>query len=78
MRGDISGVVRVVRIGRLYKLVKLTRLLRVLKIVKGRSKMMKYLDDVMKIGVGAERLLFFIIISIMLIHIVACLWVFFA
>jgi hypothetical protein len=59
----------------LYKLVKLTKLLRILKILKEKSKLLKYLNDILKVGLGFERLLFFVLIFLMLIHIVGCLWV---
>lgn len=50
--------------------------MRLLKIVKERNKLVKYLQEVLKIGVGFERLLFFFLIFITLCHIVACLWIF--
>jgi hypothetical protein len=71
----INGVVRIARIGRLYKLIKLTRLLRILKIVKERSKLLKYFKELMKVGVGFERLFFFVLMFLILCHIVSCLWV---
>lgn len=66
---------RIARLGRMYRLIKMTRLLRILKIVKDRSKVMKYLNDFLKIGLGFERLFFFIIIFIILAHIVSCIMV---
>ena len=68
-------MVRVVRVGRLYKLVKLTRLLRILKLVKDKNKLMKYLNDLLRVGLGFERLFFFILLSIIIMHIVTCLWI---
>ena len=70
-----NGLVRVARFGKLYKLVKLTKLLRFLKIMKERNKLLRYLNEVLKIGLGFERLFFFILIFFVLIHIVSCLWV---
>jgi hypothetical protein len=72
---DINQMIKVARVGRLYKLVKLTRLLRILKIMKDKSRLMKYLNDLLKIGLGFERLFFFLMIFLMLIHIVTCLWI---
>ena len=71
---EFNSLVRVARVGRLYKLVKLTRLLRILKIMKEKSKLMKYLNDFLKIGLGFERLFFFILIFFIGCHITACLW----
>jgi hypothetical protein len=51
------------------------RLLRMLKIVKDRSKLIKYINNLFKLGPGIERLTFFGIISMLLIHIVCCFWV---
>jgi hypothetical protein len=60
---NINGLVRLAKIGRLYKLVKLTRLLRVLKIMKDKSKLMKVFSDLLKLGPGFERLIFFLVFS---------------
>jgi hypothetical protein len=57
----------------MYKLIKMTRLLRILKIVKERNKLLKYLNDVLKIGLGFERLFFFIIIFLILAHVTTCI-----
>jgi hypothetical protein len=72
---NLNGLVRLAKIGRLYKLVKLTRLLRVLKIMKDKSKLMKVFSDLLKLGLGFERLVFFLVMSLVLMHITACLWI---
>jgi len=72
---NYNDFARIVRLGRIAKLIKMTRLLRILKIVKERSKLLKYLNDILKIGLGFERLFFFIIIFIILAHILTCVWV---
>ena len=72
---ELNNLVRIARLGKMYKLVKLTKLLRILKILKEKSKLLKYLNDILKVGLGFERLFFFILIFLMLIHIVGCLWV---
>jgi len=66
---------RFARLGRLYKLVKLTRLIRVLKIIKDKTKFMRIFTDLLKVGRGMERLFFFGILSLILCHIVSCLWI---
>lgn len=72
---DMNDMVRLARIGRLYKLVKLMKVLRVLKLVRERNNIMKYVADMMKIHVGFERFLFFIIGFLLVCHIIACVWV---
>ena len=53
----------------------MTKLLRILKIVKERSKLLKYLNELLKIGLGFERLLFFMIIFFILCHFLSCIWI---
>ena len=71
----MNNMIKIARIGRMYKLLKLTRLLKMLKIVKDRTKILKYVNDIVKIGVGFERLFFFLVLFLMISHIVSCLWV---
>lgn len=70
---QFNSMVRIARFGRLYKLVKLTRLLRVLKIFKEQNKLIKKLTEFLKIGLGFERLFFFILIFMLALHILTCL-----
>ena len=71
---SFNELFRVARFGRLYKLIKLTRLIRVLKIMKEKSKLLKYINEFLKISLGFERLFFFILIFFILTHICTCLW----
>jgi hypothetical protein len=73
--GNLNGLVRVARLGKLYRLVKLTKMLRLLKIMKEKGKLMKYLNDILKIGHSLERLFFFMIIFFILCHISSCFWI---
>lgn len=57
---------RIARIGKLYKIIRMTRMVRMLKIVKERNKLSKYLNEILKIGVGFERLLFMMLIFLVL------------
>lgn len=71
---DFNQLARVARVGRLYKLVKLTKLFRILKVMKEKTKLLKYINEFLKIGLGMERLFFFGIIFFLLCHIATCLW----
>ena len=53
----------------------MSRLVRMLKILKDRNRLVKYLGEVFKIGIGLERLLFFILLILIICHIVACLFI---
>ena len=74
---NYQDLVRFAKLGRLYKLVKMTKLLRILKIVKERSKLLTYLNEILKIGLGFERLVFFGFMFIIIAHILSCIWVIF-
>jgi hypothetical protein len=74
LNGDFNKLVRFARIGKLYKIIRMARMVRMLKIVKERNKMVKYLNEILKIGVGFERLLFMMLIFLVLQHIAACIW----
>ena len=67
--------VRLTRIGRMYKLIKLTKLLRVMKVIRERSKLMKYVEEILKIGIGFQRLCFFMLYFTLFCHVISCLWV---
>lgn len=75
---NINEMARIFRIGRLYKLLKLLRLVRVLKIIKQSNKIMKLAGQLLKISSSFERIFFFSFSSFLLLHIFACLWVFFS
>lgn len=47
-----------------------------LKIVRVKNKLARHLHDVLKIGAGTERLLFLIIMFLVLVHVLACAWIF--
>ena len=72
---NYGELARIARIGRMYKLIKMTRLLRILKIVKERTKLLKYLNEILKIGLGFDRLIFFAMIFFILCHFITCIWV---
>lgn len=76
--GGINRIARVTRIGKLYKIIRMTKMVRLLKIAKVRNKLVKDLSEMLKIGVGFERLLFLLVIFLLMIHIIACLWIFIA
>lgn len=72
---SLNKFARIPRVARITKIVKLTRLLRVLKIIKERNKLLRYMNESLKIGHGFERLTFFSLVFIILIHCVACIMV---
>jgi hypothetical protein len=74
-QNQANDLMRVSRLGRLYRLVKLFKLFRILKIVKDRAKILSYLNEFLKIGLGLERLFFFVIVFMIIIHVISCIWI---
>ena len=53
----------------------MVKLIRLLKVVKERNTISKYLNEVLKVSVALERLVFFCFLYVLLVHIIACFWV---
>jgi len=60
---------------KMLKLVRMIRLLRILKIIKQRNQLLKYLRDFLKIGIGFDRLIFFLMMFLVICHVMTCLWI---
>ena len=73
-QNNMNKLARITKLGKLYKVVKMTRLIRTLKIIKEKNKLVTYLSELLKIGIGVERLIFVLAIFIILCHIAGCLW----
>ena len=71
-----NSLIRVARLPRLYRLFKMTKLLRLTKVMRGSSSTMRYIAYLLKISITFERIFWFILIYILLVHIVTCMWVF--
>lgn len=57
--------------------MKLTRLFRIIKIFKKKMvKMFKKANKDMNVSNSSEKLVFFFVISFLIVHVVACMWVF--
>lgn len=61
------------RAGRLFRVLKLARFLRLFQVFKDRNRLMKQISSFFKIGSGFERLFYFILIFIFVIHFVSCM-----
>ena len=74
--GSFSKVIRIGSVPRLYRLIKMAKLIRMIKIIKARSQMLKYISKLYRVDAGVERLIWFLITFLVMIHILACLWIF--
>ena len=71
-------MLRIAKIPKFYKMVKMVRLVRMLKAFKEKDKLTKYIKNILKIDVAFDRLFFFLIIFLLLVHIGACSWLYIA
>jgi ABC-type transporter Mla maintaining outer membrane lipid asymmetry permease subunit MlaE len=66
-----EGLVRVARLPRLYRLIKMAKLARMLKIIKHRKKIIRNMNNMMRVSYAVERLLWFFITFVITIHLIA-------
>ena len=46
-----------------------------MKVVKQRQMLIKYVNEILQLNAGFERLIFFVMMSLILCHICCCFWV---
>ena len=73
---NYNSLARVSKLPRLYKIIKIIRLTRMLKIAKERSKLSKYLNEVLSFSIGFERFVFFMVFMVIFVHLAAWSYLF--
>ncbi|OMJ85063.1 hypothetical protein SteCoe_13718 [Stentor coeruleus] len=73
---NYSTLLRISRVSKLYKLAKMIRFLRMLRLARNKNRIMKYMNTIFRVHMAIERLVWFLITFLLLVHILACLWVF--
>ena len=68
---NYNSLARVSRLPRLYKVIKIFRLTRMLKIAKEKSKLSKYLNEVLSFSISFERFVFFMAAMVIIVHLAA-------
>ena len=76
LSNQYTSASRLGRMPKIYRLIKIAKLMRVMKFLKSKNKLLKFLECFSKISVGIERLLYFFLIFVGLVHIISCLWYF--
>lgn len=71
-----NNMAKLARLPRIYKLVKLAKLFRIMKVIKNRNRIMVYVNSIFRIGLSLERLLWFALSLILMLHLFCCLWIF--
>ena len=59
-------------------MIRMTKMIRLLKFGKIRTKLFKNFSGIMELTAGLDRLLFLSMLFFLMIHIIACFWIFIA
>ncbi|OMJ89207.1 hypothetical protein SteCoe_8684 [Stentor coeruleus] len=70
-----NSLLRVTRMQRLYRVLRIAKVLRLIKVFKNKDQR-KYINLILKVSIGLERLIYFLLLLGVIIHIIACMWVF--
>lgn len=71
-----NSLVRLSRLPRLYRLIRMFRLMRMLKVIKHRASAMRYMTSFFRINLSWDRLFWFCVTLVFLLHLLACSWIF--
>ena len=71
----IHSVGKFAKLSRFYRATKLFRLFKMSKLAKEREKMQETIQTKLKFQVAAERLLIFVMGSLVFVHLIACIWI---
>ena len=69
-----NTLAKLFKVSRLYRLLKLTKLMRMLKVLREKNNLLKFLTELLRIGIGVERLFIAIVSVVIFCHIGACIW----
>jgi hypothetical protein len=72
---QFGNLARLARVGKIFRFGKIIRIARLLKVIKERNNIGKVFGQMLKIQGSEERLLFFVLIFVILVHISSCMWV---
>lgn len=61
----ISKLVRIARVTKFYRFVRATRMIKMLKVFQDRQRFAKNMTEIIRIGIGFERLLFILLIYVL-------------
>ena len=73
---NYNNLLRLSRLPRIYRLIRMFRLMRMMKVVKNRASIMRFMTQVFRISLSMERLFWFSITLLFVLHLIACAWVF--
>ena len=73
---NYNNLFKLSRLPRIYRLVRMFRLMRMMKVVKNRAAIMRFMTQFFRISLSMERLFWFVITLVFILHLIACAWVF--
>lgn len=76
INSNANSLFRLAKVSRLNKLTRLIRLVRMVKVAKNRNHLQRYMSQLLLISLALERLLWFLVMLVVMLHIGACGWVF--
>lgn len=71
-----SNANSILRLAKVSRLSRLTRLFRIVKVAKSRHQIQRYMGQLLLISLAVERLVWFVVMLVVTLHIGACGWVF--
>ena len=71
---SVNRVARFIRVGKISRLIRMARIVRYAKMGRVKNTIIRNIKDKIKISVGVERLAFILVMTIILVHIVSCIW----
>ncbi|TNV85840.1 hypothetical protein FGO68_gene9701 [Halteria grandinella] len=74
--GGFNKMARLSRISKVYRLLRLSKIFRLARVAKFKSKFIRHMAEVLKIGQGTERLVQLLILFFALQHLTASIWIF--
>jgi hypothetical protein len=72
---NYTSLIRVARFPRLFRLIKITKFVRMYNDMNTKRKKLVNVNDNLKISSGVERLIWFLFIFILTVHLIACFWI---
>ena len=75
---NVNRLSRFIRFGKISKLVRMARIINLIKMGKIKNTLLKSMGNVLKIGIGLERLMLLLLKFIILVHVISCIWIFIA
>jgi hypothetical protein len=72
---NFNSIFRFAKFGKVYKIVRLTRLIKFIKLLKKNGGILQQVSETLKINNGMERLIIFIFLFAIFVHVMSCMYI---